>query len=81
MEDKDERTAHYCDNCQTEGQTAHLDIGKGAVARLCAACWARLMGWRERQNARRQGTAFAILPWPHAGSETSRSARRQRRNC
>jgi hypothetical protein len=66
MEAFDEKTAHRCDNCQTEGPTARLDIGKGASAQLCAACWARLMTWRQRQNARQKGPTFVILPWPLA---------------
>ena len=66
MEALDERTAQHCDNCQTEGPPARLDIGQGASTQLCAACWARLMTWRQRQNARQKGPAFAMPPWPLA---------------
>jgi hypothetical protein len=64
MEADDQRTAHRCDNCQAEGLTARLDIGKGVATRLCAPCWARLMAWRQQQNARQKKPAFVILPWP-----------------
>lgn len=66
METEDEHTADRCDNCQTAGPTARLAIGQGAAAQLCAACWARLMTWRQRQNARQKGPVFPILPWPCA---------------
>ena len=57
MEAEDERT---------EGPTACLDLGKGATAHLCVACWARLMAWRQRQHAGQKRPAFAMLPWPLA---------------
>jgi hypothetical protein len=69
MDTHDERTAHRCDNCHTEGPTARLDIGGGASTYLCVACWARLMAWRRQQNAGRKAPAFAILPWPLGGDE------------
>jgi hypothetical protein len=86
MDVNDAGTTHCCDNCQTEGPTARLDIGKGVAPRLCAACWARLMAWRQRQNAQKKGAAFAILPWPLAegevspptGADASKSAQRRR---
>ena len=88
MDVNDESTTHCCDNCQTEGPTARLEIGKGASPQLCAACWARLMAWRQRQNAQKKGPAFAILPWPlvegeaspPTGADTSKSAQRRRRD-
>jgi hypothetical protein len=88
MDTDDEITTHCCDNCQTDGPTAPLDVGKGVAPWLCAACWARLMAWRQRQNAQQKGAAFAILPWPLAegeaaspsAAEASRSTQRQRRN-
>jgi hypothetical protein len=70
MEVSEERTAQRCDNCQTERPTARLDIGKGAATCLCAICWAQLMAWRQRQNARQKKSAFAVLPWPLAESAT-----------
>ena len=72
MEDAEEQTAQRCANCQTLGRTARLDIGKGVVALLCAACWARLMTWRQQQNARQQGPPFVIVPWPLAEGGDSR---------
>jgi hypothetical protein len=64
MDTRSESMAHLCDNCKIEGLTARLDIGGNAATYLCAACWARLMAWRKRQNAHRKAQAFAILPWP-----------------
>jgi hypothetical protein len=88
MDADDERTTHCCDNCQSEGPTARLDIGKGVAPWLCAACWARLMAWRQRQNTQKKGPAFAILPWPlvegevspPTGADASKSAPRRRRD-
>jgi hypothetical protein len=66
MEEAEEKTAQRCDNCQTLGLTARLDSGKGMATRLCAVCWARLMTWRQQQNARQKGPPFVIRPWPLA---------------